>query len=141
MKKREDLCLLFFRIGLGGVFLYFGIDKFFRPLPWTKWIPEWFSALLPIDLFTFIYILGVVETIIGLMVLIGFFTRSASAVAAAFLIFLIASFGFNEIMIRDFGLMFLALGLAIIGPGCYSLDEKLKKRKVLRKKQTKRYKR
>jgi len=120
--KKEDLGLLFLRIGLGGVFLWFGIDKFFNPVFWTKWIPDWFGAVLPVDVFTFVYALGVFETFIGLLVLIGFYTRIAAGLAGVSLFGIIASWGLNEIMIRDTGLLFLALGIAVSGPGHWSIE-------------------
>lgn len=130
--KKEDLGLLILRIGLGGVFLWFGIDKFFNPLIWSKWVPEWFSVLLPIDLFTFVYILGVVETIIGLLVLIGFYTKTATALAGVLLMAIMPSLGFNDIMIRDAGLLFMAIGLMLLGPGDMSLDRKFRKLQKLK---------
>jgi uncharacterized membrane protein YphA (DoxX/SURF4 family) len=126
MKKPQDLCLLLLRIGLGGVFLYFGISHLVSPVQSTKWVPEGVAALLP-NILTFIYVLGAVEVIVGLLVLIGFLTRVAASLAVVILLGIITALGFNEIMIRDTGLMFLALGLAIAGPGCHSVDEKLKK--------------
>jgi len=120
--KKEDLGLFLFRVGLGGVFLWFGIDKFFRPMPWTQWIPPWFSGILPIGIVTFIYLLGVIETIVGLMVLTGLYTRLGAGLASALLFGIIVSVGYNEIMIRDAGLLFLALGIAMLGPGEWTVN-------------------
>ena len=40
------------------------------------------------------------------------------------LVGIIVSTGYNEIMIRDAGLLFLALGIATLGSGRWSIDEK-----------------
>jgi uncharacterized membrane protein YphA (DoxX/SURF4 family) len=118
--------LLLLRIGLGGVFLWFGIDKFFHGSAWQHYIPGWFPMLIPAP--TFIFLLGVVETIVGAFVLFGLFTRIAAVVAALMLIPIIISLGYNEIGVRDFGLLFLALGVSVLGSGDYSLDAKFFKR-------------
>ena len=125
--KREELGLLLLRIGLGGIFTWFGIDKFFHPKFWSAYMPGWFSGLLPTDPISFMYVMGVFEVVVGLAVLLGFFTRIAAGISAAFLFGLIASLGLNEIMIRDVGLMFLALGIAVLGAGSFSLDAKFRK--------------
>jgi len=126
--KKETIGLLLLRLGLGGVFLVFGIDKFFHPKLWSAYMPPWFSGILPIELFTFIYLLGVFEIIVGVLVLIGLYTRSAAIISAAFLLGIIASLGFNDIVIRDAGLLFLALGIAVLGAGDKSLDAKIFKK-------------
>ncbi len=126
--KKDELGLLLLRIGLGGVFLVFGIDKFFNPKFWSAYMPPWFSGILPMEMFTFIYLLGVFEIIFGLAVLVGFCTRFSAGVCAVFLLGIIFSLGFNEIIVRDAGLFFLALGVVVLGAGVYSLDAKFFKR-------------
>ena len=118
----KNVGLLFLRIGLAGVFLWFGIDKFFNYESWQHFIPDWFPMLIPAT--SFILLLGIVETLIALLVLFGFFTRIAAGVAALMLIPIIISLGYNEIGVRDFGLLLLALGIAFLGAGAYSLDAK-----------------
>lgn len=125
--KKEDTGLLLLRLGLGGVFVLFGIDKFFHPEFWSVFMPEWFFSFLPVEVFTFIYLLGVFEIIVGSAVLIGFYTKISAVICAAFLLGIIASLGFNDVMIRDAGLLFLALGIASLGAGSRSLDNKFRK--------------
>ena len=125
--NKNALGLLLLRIGLGEVFLWFGVDKFFHPFPWSQYIPPWFTSLLPMKAFTFIYLMGVFESIVGLLVLLGLFTRLASVLSALLLLGIIGSLGYNEIMVRDAGLFFLALGISMLGAGEWSLDQKMRK--------------
>ena len=90
-------------------------------------MPGWFSSFLPVELFTFIYLLGVFEIIVGGLVLIGLYTKISAIICAVFLLGIIASLGFNDVMIRDAGLLFLALGIAALGAGEKSLDNKFRK--------------
>ena len=119
--KKEEIGLLFLRLGLGGVFLWFGIDKFINPDVW--------SSLIPISGSAFLNVLGIVEILVGVLVLIGLFTRVFASVAALMLVGIIisiwTSFGFDYSIVRDGGLLFLALGIAFIGPGANSVDWKM----------------
>ncbi len=121
--NKDEVGKLLLRIGLGGVFLWFGIDKFFHSSAWQNFIPDWFPMLIPGS--AFILLLGVVETLVGALVLFGLFTRIAAVIAALMLIPIIISLGYNEIGVRDFGLFLLALGVSALGAGEYSLDAKV----------------
>ena len=123
--NKNALGLLLLRIGLGSVFLWFGIDKFFHSIVWQNFIPDWFPMLIPAE--AFILLLGVVETLVGILLLLGLFTRFAAGLAALMLIPIIISLGYNEIGVRDFGLFMLAFGLACLGAGEFSLDAKWRK--------------
>lgn len=109
----EDVGKLLLRVGLGGVFVWFGVDKFFHPDLWINYIPLWF----PFASVSFIYVLGVVESLLGLLVLAGF--GLASLACALMLVPIMFSLGFNELFVRDFGLFCLALGIYFIGSGKY----------------------
>jgi len=115
----EDVGKLLLRVGLGGVFLWFGIDKFVHPEIWLNYIPEWFPMLVSEGLF--INLLGIVESLIGFFVLVGFYSSLAAGLAALMLVPIIFSLGYNELMVRDVGLFFLAVGIAVLGSGRYSL--------------------
>lgn len=118
------LGLLLLRLGLGGVFLWFGVDKFLSPLVWMNWIPAWFLPYLGDSSSLFLYGLGAVEILLGLFVLLGYYSRWAAGGALLLLLGIVASFGLNEIMIRDLGLAFLALGIVALGPGAWSANRR-----------------
>lgn len=123
--NKTALGRLLLRIGLSGVFLWFGIDKFIHPDIWVNYIPGWFPMLIPVS--AFILLMGVVESLIGLFVLIGFYTRICASIAALMMIPIIISLGYNEIGVRDFGILMLAVGIAALGAGEFSLDAQLLK--------------
>lgn len=126
--NKNAIGLLLLRIGLGGVFLWFGTDKFINPDIWVHYIPSWFPMLIPVSLF--ILLMGVVETLVGLMVLAGFYTRIAAAFAALMLVPILISLGYNEIGVRDFGLLLLSFGILFLGAGEFSLDNKVRGGKI-----------
>ena len=118
------------RLGIAVVFLWFGVDKFFRPLVWFGFVPEFAVGLNPLSPNAFMYVQGVVETALGFLLLIGFFTRIASAAAAFIMFFVVLSLGFNDLGIRDFAVFCIAVALSLSDPVKPSLDWYLRSRKA-----------
>ena len=106
---------LFLRLGLAFVFLWFGIDKFINPEYWINaWVPLWFQEILRslgIDNLNFIYTNGIFEIILGLGFLFNLFVKLFAFLTILFLLFVIFSFGLNEVTVRDVGLISAALAL------------------------------
>lgn len=97
------------RIGLAFVFLWFGVDKFIHPEYWASaWLPSSIEGVLasigisPVD---FMYLNGIVEVLIGASLILNVFIETFSFIAIVFLIGIAAFHGFNEIVVRDIGLI------------------------------------
>jgi uncharacterized membrane protein YphA (DoxX/SURF4 family) len=103
------------RVGVGLVFLLFGIDKFRNPQLWLDFIPPMLAALLPFSKAVFLNIMGVVESIMGAALLLGFWVRPAAALASAMLVGIVLSSGYNNLAVRDFGLLMATLALLFLG--------------------------
>lgn len=134
------------RIGLGVVFFWFGLDKLLRPWYWEGWMPSWMGSILPVSLTSFLYIQGIVELMIGVLLIMGLFTRVASLIASLILGGIISTFVFNanvighftkfhidgdiffliltETLFRDLGLLAGAIALILLGGGAFSLDKR-----------------
>jgi uncharacterized membrane protein YphA (DoxX/SURF4 family) len=111
-KKFQDkawLTQFCLRLGLGLIFFWFGIDKFLHTYLWVGFIPSWMP--LPFSAEIFMYIQGLIETVLGLLLLGGFLLRYAAGLCALILFGITATMGFNDIMIRDFGLLTMAVAL------------------------------
>ena len=130
MKKEifRDLPIFFIRLGLGFVFFWFGIDKFIDPGLWIGWIPDSILSFVPIFPGTFIFLLGIVETILGILLIFGVLVRIVAFVSALHLLAIIFSLGFNDIVVRDIGLLTMALALAIEKKHSFCLDSFMRKR-------------
>lgn len=106
---------LFLRLGLAFVFLWFGIDKLINPEYWINaWIPLWFQGILTsfgVSNLNFIHINGIFEIIIGLGFLFNLFVKLFAFLTILFFLFVIFSFGLNEVVVRDVGLIGAALAL------------------------------
>jgi len=106
---------LFLRLGLAAVFIWFGVDKFLHPEYWlSAWIPQSVLSVasrVGISGMDVVYASGVFELLVGASVLINIFIKIFSVLALMFLVVVLFTFGINEVIIRDVGLMggFLSL--------------------------------
>lgn len=97
------------RIGLALVFLWFGIDKFLHPGYWADaWLPNSIAAFVErmgISRNEFMYLNGIFEIIVGTSIISTIFLRVFAAAAIVFLLSVSIFHGFNEIIVRDLGLI------------------------------------
>ena len=104
------------RIGLGvGPFLA-GLDKFFNLLTnWPMYLNPSIERLLPVSGATFMHIVGVIEMIVGLMILTRW-TRLGSYVAMIWLVLialtLVSGGMFLDVAVRDLEMAIAAYTLA-----------------------------
>lgn len=104
------------RMGLGAGPFLAGLDKFFNLLTdWEKYLNPLAERLLPVSGATFMHIVGVIEMIVGLMILTRW-TRVGSYVAmlwlAAIAVNLISCGTFFDIAVRDLEMAVAAYTLA-----------------------------
>lgn len=127
VQKYQWTAPIFLRVGIGIVFFLFGIDKFFHVQNWMAYIPVWLPPYIPMSLEMFMYIQGVVEAILGLFLIIGFWSRTSAFFCAAILLVITISMRYNELSIRDFGLFLGALALVFREQTKWSIDVWLKR--------------
>lgn len=124
--ENEKFGLLFLRLGLGITFLWAGIGKLFL------------GAAPPVEsIITFVpanytlFGLGLLEFVLGLLLIFGLITKVAGWIAAALLlIFIVAGIylGMGTQTMLNIGLMGAALAIAFIGQKGMSLDDVLASR-------------
>jgi uncharacterized membrane protein YphA (DoxX/SURF4 family) len=95
--------------------IIFGLDKFFNALAdWPDYLAPWVNDLAPGSGQDFMYAVGVIEVLAGVIVALK--PRYGAYVVAAWLAGIIISLltypGFYDIALRDLGLMLAALTLA-----------------------------
>src|SRR5881392_4453363 len=103
------------RLGYTVLPLAMGIDKFFNAMvSWPKYLADWIDNIAPGTAQQFMYFVGAVEILAGLIVALK--PRYAAYVVAAWLAGIIVNLltysGYYDIALRDFGLMLAALALA-----------------------------
>lgn len=114
LKRRDsELMIMVLRLGGGSVFLWFGIDKWIHPESWFGYIPNWFWPLSPVGAEETLIILGILEFLIGAMLIMGKYVREAAILAVVQLFAILVVTGANEVTVRDVGLMGIYLALII----------------------------
>jgi uncharacterized membrane protein YphA (DoxX/SURF4 family) len=99
----------------GLVPLLAGLDKFFNLLTdWTKYVSPVVAHLLPVSTQTFMYAVGIIEIVVGLLVLTRW-TRIGAWIAAAWLVLIagnLVTMGLFDIAVRDLAMAVGAYTLA-----------------------------
>ncbi len=105
------------RIGFVVAPIAFGIDKFFNwTVFWPKYLAPWVNDLIPGTAQQFMYVVGGIEILAGLLVLVA--PRIGGWVVAAWLAGIVVNLltanppQFYDIALRDVGLMLAAVSLA-----------------------------
>ncbi len=120
------------RISLGILFFYYGILALMDPqTQGMLWTASWTRNIITsiISLKAFMLIFGILETIIGAALLIGYRTKEAALTGSFLLVGIILNlYQINiEIMIRDVVILTASLYLWTKGCGNYCLDNIYKK--------------
>ncbi len=111
-KTIESFAPTILRIGLGLTFLLIGIDQILHLQNWIGYLAPWAQNILATTPEQFFFYNAIFDITLGGLLLLGILTRLLAVVAFLHLIGVIANIGYNEIAIRDLGLLFAALALA-----------------------------
>lgn len=111
-KQKMGIHLL--RLGLAGVFLWFGFSQLFNSLVWVNTVPEWAVNFFHLPPAMIVMGNGIFEIILGSLLAMGFFVRVIAIIFAIHLIPIAFSFGLTATGVRDFGLIIACLSLALM---------------------------
>ncbi|MBI5389385.1 DoxX family membrane protein [Candidatus Woesearchaeota archaeon] len=119
-EKYKPFAAPLLRMGLSLVFLWFGISQLVNPESFLGYVPQWLyqhditmthSHALQLmhdipkpDVHFIIMANGVLETVLGLLLILGLWIRGAAFLLGLHLLGIMFSLGYNDIAVRDFGL-------------------------------------
>lgn len=118
------------RIGLAGVLLWFGSQQLLHTQNWSGYVPDYAVHLSGISATTITLINGSAEIAFGLLLLAGFLTQVSAMIMGVHLVLIAFSLGINELGVRDWGLAAALFGIALAGPGVFSIDKSPTQRNV-----------
>ena len=124
--KTAEFAPIVLRFGLVFLFLWFGLSQIINPSAWTAWVPEWTSSTLGLDSTSVVLLNGVFETVGGILLAVGLWTRWVALALSLHLFFIAYEVGYNDIGVRDFALAVSGLALSLFGPDRYTLDSRRK---------------
>lgn len=105
------------RFAVGGIFLWFGVDKWVHPSAWFGWVPGWIWPILPVSPDMFMVFQGSFEMAIGVLLVAGKAVRAAAAFAGAFLLSVTLFIGVNDVTVRDGVILGACLALFLHADG------------------------
>lgn len=102
------------RLGFTVAPIAFGLDKFWNQMVyWPQYLAPWIDHIAPGSAQDFMYFVGVVEIVAGIVVLLK--PRFGAYLVAAWLAGIVTNLfsypGWYDVAVRDFGLMLAALTL------------------------------
>lgn len=118
------------RIAISLVFLWFGLNQIFDSSSFLGWLPQWVYKL-PIEPLTLILFNGIFETLFGVLLLMGMFTRISALILGIHLLIITIGLGYNDIAVRDLGLTIATFAIFLHGDDNLSLDRKIKNSKLI----------
>lgn len=118
------------RIGMALVFLWFGFTQVTSPDAWTPLIPEFITNITHLSALTFVYINGGMEIILGILLILGIYTRISALILALHLLAITVDVGYNAIGIRDLGLTMATFSVFLSGPDFISIDFKRQRSQI-----------
>ncbi len=92
------------------VFGYFGIDKFLNPILWVGFLPTWMDGFFDVSKDVWIKIVGGAEIIMAILLLIPHrrVRQAGTILIILHLIAVLIQVGWNDIGVRDLGLLLSA---------------------------------
>lgn len=111
--QSTDIAKWTLTLGLAFVFISFGIDKFLNPEVWIGWMPAWLDGSLGFSVNQWLQITGVTEIVFGalLVVPIRIVQKIGSLLVALHLVAILTQVGWNDVAVRDTGLLAMAIAL------------------------------
>ncbi len=110
---RKGLTTLFLTAGLVIVFGWFGIDKFRNAFLWVGFLPAWMDGFAGVSKDVWIIVIGTIELLLALLLLVPVrrVRQTAALLMALHLVGILWQVGWNDIGVRDLGLLFSSLAL------------------------------
>ena len=113
MQKIEYYAPSVLRHSMAAVMLWFSFQQFMNATVWTAYVPDSAVSLTHLSAVTLVYINAIIEAVLGLALVFSRYTRLAALLLALHLFDIMYIVGYGEIGVRDFGLAFGTLVVAM----------------------------
>ena len=110
------------RIGIALVFMWFGYHQLVNQAMWISLIPHWAIAITGMSAGTLVIANGVFEVLMSLLLIFGYRLRTVGILLSLHLLMIICDIGLSAIGVRDAGLLFATIAIALYGADAHSVD-------------------
>jgi uncharacterized membrane protein YphA (DoxX/SURF4 family) len=111
MKKLPYFAPIVLRLGLSGVFAWFGVSQILDPSVWTSYIPNLATHLSGLSAITLVVLNGIFETSMAVLLVFGIWVRPVAALLFIHMCGIVVTVGLDSIGVRDVA---IAIGLLSI---------------------------
>jgi len=122
MDKLKAFSPVVLRIGASLVFLWFGISQLADASQWAAYVPDYAMSLSHLSVTTIVHLNGIFEIVLGSMLFLGLFTRTAALLLALHMLDITFIVGLDATGVRDFAVSIAAIAVFLGGIDWLSLD-------------------
>lgn len=101
------------RVGIAITFLWIGVLIFKYPEAWGNYLQPWAAGLLPIPIEQAMLGTAILDTVIGIFLLIDMFTWLAALLGIIHLIIVLTVSGITSVTVRDIGLLAATIAIFV----------------------------
>ncbi len=123
MQNHSRIAPVVLRLGLVFVFVWFGLNQILFPARWESYIPDWVVSTTGQSAQTFVYMNALFELVCAVLLALGSRIRIVATLLAIHMLTIVVEIGFTAQGVRDIGLMFALISVALHGPDTYSFDK------------------
>ena len=103
------------RLGLAGVFIWFGLSQIFDPNAWTSYIPDIAIHVTGISAFILVIGNGIFEVVMAILLVFGIWVRPVAALLFLHMCGILATVGLDSIGVRDVAIAAGLLSVTLYG--------------------------
>lgn len=103
------------RLGLAGVFIWFGMSQIFDQSMWTSFIPGWLTDLTGLSNVKLVLGNGIFEVLAAVFLVFGVWVRPVAALLFLHMCGIVATVGLDSIGVRDIAIATGLLSVALYG--------------------------
>jgi len=103
------------RLGLSGVFVWFGVSQILDQSAWVSYIPDIALHLTGLSATTLVLLNGLFETIMAVLLVFGIWVRPVAVLLFLHMCGIVATVGLDSIGVRDVAIATGLLSVALYG--------------------------
>lgn len=126
-KSYQGTSSVVLRLAMAGVVMWFGVSQLSNQNLWVGFIPDWAVSLSHLSAVTLVRLNGVFEVVTGLLLAVGLWVRLVAAFLFGHLLSIVFDVGLNSLGVRDAGLSFALLAVALNGSDVWCFGSKEEK--------------
>jgi uncharacterized membrane protein YphA (DoxX/SURF4 family) len=115
MKRLPFFAPIVLRLGLAGVFVWFGMSQILNQAVWTSFIPDWAMHLTGLSAVTLVSLNGIFEVVASILLVLGLWVRPVASLLFLHMCGIVVSVGLDSIGVRDIAIAAGLLSIVLYG--------------------------